>query len=171
MSSHWDALHRAIHIRMCCRDKPLRSFLYSLMLDCGTSLTEWKSEVKKIVLIWMCCQYMTSWSTFSEWDDYMNRSISVSHVRAQILFGSKRHSTGLLVKCCKKAGRRKKKKPNRLCVLTAFQVIYTAWKKLCRLHVSAWWELLNYWWMFLITSHKCWNITLLQCLEGEEGGL
>lgn len=30
-----------------CRDKPLRSFLYSLMLDCGTSLTEWKSEVKK----------------------------------------------------------------------------------------------------------------------------
>lgn len=101
-------------------------------------------------------------------------NVSVSHLSARPPFRSKWHRTGPCYKTLQKSrkGRGGEKKGQIVCVLTAFRVIYTEWKKkLCRLHVSTWWELLNYWWMFLITSHKCWNITLLQCLEDEEGGL
>lgn len=67
-----------------------------------------------------------------------------------------------------KSRKKKKRRANRLCTYCIPGYLYRE-EKLCRLHVSAWWELLNYCWMFLITSHKCWNTTLLQCLE-EEGG-
>lgn len=71
-------------------------------------------------------------------------------------------------KMLQKGRKRKKKQIVRLCTHCVPGYLYRV-KKPCRLHVSTWWELLNYWWMFLITSHKCWNTTLLQCLE-EEGG-
>lgn len=70
------------------------------------------------------------------------------------------------------AGRGRKKGQNCLCTHCIPGYLYRVkGGGLCRLHVSAWWELLNYGWMFLITPHKCWNITLCQCLEDEEGGL
>lgn len=106
----------------------------------------------------------------------MNLKVSMSLVTAQPHLGSKWHRTGLLTKCWEREKKKKqeerKKKDQIVCLCTHCipGYLYRV-KKLCRLHVSTWWELLNYWWMFLITSHKCWNTTLLQCLEEEEGGL
>lgn len=101
-------------------------------------------------------------------------NVSVSRLSARPPFRSKWHRTGPCYKTLQKSrkGGGRKKRANRLCTHCIPGYLYRVKKKkLCRLHVSTWWELLNYWWMFLITSHKCWNITLLQCLEDEEGGL
>lgn len=102
-------------------------------------------------------------------------NVSVSHLSARPPFRSKWHRTGPCYKTLQKSrkgrGGEKKKGKSSVYSLHSGLFIQSEKKKLCRLHVSTWWELLNYWWMFLITSHKCWNITLLQCLEDEEGGL
>lgn len=99
-------------------------------------------------------------------------NISMSHLRAQPPFRSKRHRTGPVTKSCMEQGGGEKKGQNCLCTHCIPGYLYRVrGGGLCRLHVSAWWELLNYGWMFLITPHKCWNITLCQCLEDEEGGL
>lgn len=171
---YWHALHRAIHIWIrCCSPG---SFLCSLTLD-YKALRIWQSQVIGEALIWMCCQRVIYGSCYLE---HAFVKVSVSLVTAQPRIGSKWHRTGLLTKCCKRqeeVEEEEKKERERerdqivcLCTHCIPSYLYRV-KKLCRLHVSTWWELLNYWWMFLITSHKCWNTTLLQCLEEEEGGL
>lgn len=133
------------------------------------SMLDSKARDLRSALIWTRRQPTDVWIMLSR------TRVQTSACRAQVhglLLGQSDTEQGPVTKRCKKAGGGGEKKGQIVCVLTAFRVIYTEWKKkLCRLHVSTWWELLNYWWMFLITSHKCWNITLLQCLEDEEGGL
>lgn len=164
---YWHALHRAIHIRIRRCSERSRSFLCSLMLrDYSAGCTTVWSYRK--ALIWICCQHTVWCMDHSIWN--MNLRGCMLLVTAQPHLGLKWHRTGLLTKCCKKKKQGGKKKSQLVCLCTHCipGYLYRV-KKLCRLHVSTWWELLNYMWMFLITSHKCWSTTLLQCLE--EGGL
>lgn len=166
---YWRALHRAIRTRIRRCSERLRSFLCSLMSDCRTR----RMTVSSYSKLWFERAVSVLRMDHAIWN--MNLEVSVLPVAAQPPLGSKWHRTGLLTKCCKRQEERERERERKkgqivcLCTHCIPGYLYRV-KKLCRLHVSTWWELLNYWWMFLITSHKCWNTTLLQCLEEEEGG-
>ena len=166
---YWHALHRAIHIRIRCCSERLRSLLCSLMLDYETRRTP-VSSYRKALIFECACQHVMYGSRYLE-HEFLK--VSVSLVAAQPhLSGQSDTEQGFLQNVAKSRKRGRKKKKGRIVCLCTHCIpgyLYRV-KKLCRLHVSTWWELLNYWWMFLITSHKCWNTTLLQCLEEEEGG-
>lgn len=87
-------------------------------------LAEWQSKV--IGKLWFESAVSVRRMDHAIWN--MNLKVSVALVTAQLHLGSKWHRTGLLTKCCKKAGRKKKRTKSSVCVLTAFQVIYTEWK-------------------------------------------
>lgn len=154
------------------QNHPHSDTLLQRALKVGFLLTDVKTVKTRIMTvssdrkasIWICCQRMMHGSRYLEHEFKSQRVACKCTTSCWVKVTQNRASYKML----QWAGR-EKKKDQIVCLCTHCIPGYLyRLKKLCRLHVSTWWELLNYWWMFLITSHKCWNTTLLQCLE-EEG--
>lgn len=107
---HWHALHRAIHIGMCCRGEPLRSFLCSIdvRLQGSQNVSSYRTA-----LIPMCCQHTMHGSRYLE-HEFKHQCVTCKCTTS--FLGQNDTEQGFLQNVAK--SRKEKKKSQIVCVCT-----------------------------------------------------